>query len=392
MYLDQILHKEIKFRKKTFQVLDICLIIIVTTLGLYLRYKLFPFESQDYIQNLSRWWNQLVEAGGIPGLKLQVGNYTQPYVYLMALGTYLPWSGLTVIKLISVTFDLILSIVISLSVFHCTRHKTKMIFAYCFTFLAPTVIMNSALWAQCDSVIMVFIALTIYFFLKEKPSWACISFGIAMAIKIQSIFIAPVFLVLWMNRKLSFKHLLLIPLSYSICFIPTALAGGNYFEAVTFAYWQVTTTANDLSFNCANMWSPLKTVVNYDISKSATLLTLSTTFLAAYMCIRKPLKLNHSLLITLFLFFTLIIPFMLPHMHERYYYYAEIIAIIYALIHTRRFYVPLIIMFVSVFSYLPFLFEVEPISLSILSIGILVSIIIISIDLYKEINYNTKEL
>lgn len=389
MYLDELLYKKIKIKNLEFKILDLVLIILITSLGLYLRYKLYPFESQDYIQNLSRWWDKLDAAGGIPGLKLLVGNYTQPYVYLMALGTYLPWSSLTVIKTISVVFDLALAIIIAITVFHCTNHKTKALFAYCFTFLAPTVVMNSALWAQCDSVIMVFIALTILFFLKDKPQYACISFGIAMAIKIQSIFIAPVFLVLWMNRKLKFKHLLLIPLSYAICFIPTALAGGNYFDALIFAYWQVTTTANDLSFNCANMWAPIRSLVNYDISKSATLLALSTTFLAAYMCIRRKLDLNKYLLISLFLLFSLIIPFMLPHMHERYYYYAEIIAIVYAMMNTKKIYVPITIMFVSVFSYLPFLFNIEPINLSVLSIAILILIVDLSLDVKNQLNKNS---
>lgn len=385
MHLDEILYKKIKLGKYNIRVLELLLIVIITTLGLYCRYKLYPFESQDYIQNLSRWWDKLVAAGGIDGLKLQVGNYTQPYVYLMALGTYLPWSSLTVIKSISVLFDIILAVIIALTVWHCTKSNSKTLFSYCFTFLAPTVIMNSALWAQCDSVIMVFIALTILFFLKDKPGWACISFGIAMAIKIQSIFIAPVFLILWMNRKVQFKHLLLIPIAYACAFIPTALAGGNYFDALTFAYWQITTTANDLSFNAANMWAPIRTLINYYISGGATMLALSTTFLAAYMCVRKKLSLNNQLIITLFLFFSLLIPFMLPHMHERYYYYAEIIAIIYAMINIKKIYIPIGIMFVSIYSYLPFLFEVEPIDLSILSIIILAILINIGKDLYYQL-------
>lgn len=385
MHLDELLYKEIRIGKFKVRVLELLLVTLITILGLYCRYKLYPFESQDYIQNLSRWWDKLAAAGGIDGLKLQVGNYTQPYVYLMALGTYLPWSSLTVIKSISVLFDLILAVLVALTVWHCTRSNFKTLFSYCFTFLAPTVIVNSALWAQCDSVIMVFILLTILMFLKEKPSCACVSFGIAMAIKIQSIFIAPVFLILWMNRKVEFKHLLLIPLSYALSFIPTALAGGNYFDALTFAYWQITTTANDLSFNCANMWAPIRSIVDYDISKGATMLALSTTFVATYTCIRKKLVLNNQLIITLFLFFSLLIPFMLPHMHERYYYYAEIISIIYAMMNIKKLYVPISLMLVSIYSYLPFLFEVEPISLSALSIIIFIILISIGKDLYSQL-------
>lgn len=372
----------------TFHTVDILFIVIITVLGLYARYKLFPFQSEDYIQNLQHWYNYLADNGGLLALKNHVGNYTPPYTYLLALLTYLPFSSLTSIKLLSTLCDLLLAIVIGLTVFKLTKSLNKSLFSYLFTFMAPTVIVNSALWAQCDSVIMLFIALCIYFFISNKPVPACIMFGLALSIKIQSIFIAPVFLLLWLHGKVNFKHLLIIPIVYLVSVLPTALFGGNYIDALTVVYFQITSTSTELSFNCANIWSSFKGVSPDIIGKFGTIFAICITFIGIYAIIKKTRTLTNQVIVASFLLFSLLIPFILPYMHERYYYYAEIIAIVYACMNIKRFYFPIVIMFVSIFSYLPFLFNIEPISLVFLSILILILIVILSFDLFKMLNEN----
>lgn len=365
--INNFLRKEWKIRSFKFTTLDILIILFITLLGFYARYKLFYFQSEDYKQNLMLWFNQLSDTGGILGIKNLIGNYTPPYTYLLALLTYLPFSSLTSIKLLSVGCDFLLAIAVSCIVFTLTQSKTKSIFSYVFTFIAPTVILNSALWAQCDSIIMLFIALCVLFFLKDKPFAACIFFGIALSIKIQSIFIAPVFLLLLLHTRVKFKHLLLIPLVYLLSVVPTALAGGNYFDALSVVYYQVTSTATDLTFNCANIWAPLRGINNPNLGSFGTMFALALTLISAYLLVIKTKKLDNKTILLAFLFFSILIPFTLPYMHERYYYYAEILAIVYAMINPKKFYIPLMIMFVSFFSYLPFLFNIEPISLVVLS-------------------------
>ncbi|MEG0660355.1 MAG: hypothetical protein RR443_07290 [Anaerorhabdus sp.] len=380
--LNNFFKKEWNFKFIRLSTLDILLLCLITILGLYGRYKLFPFQSEDYIQNLQHWYNQLASTGGIVGIKNLVGNYTPPYTYLLALLTYLPFSSLTSIKLLSVCCDFLLCIVVALITFKITNSKNKSVLTYTITFMLPSVILNSALWAQCDSLIMLFMAICILFFLHNKPVGGCISFGIALAFKVQSIFIAPVFLLLLLHKKVDFKHLLLIPLVYLISVVPTALMGGNYFDALSVVYYQVTTTATDLSFNCANIWSALRGINSPDLGSFGTMLALSATLICAYILIIKVKVLDNTTLFLCFLFFVLIIPYLLPYMHERYYYYAEVLAIIYAIINPKRFYVPLVIVAVSVLSYLPFLFNVEPIPLTVLSLAILVILSIITYDLF----------
>lgn len=381
--LEEVLFKKVS-NALDITLLDIILILLIIMLGMGLRYNLFYFQSQDYIQNLQKWFDTIKNNGGIFGIGTMVGNYTPPYTYFLALLTYLPFSSLTSIKLLSVGFDLMLAVVVAFIVYEIKRNKTCSIIAFSAVFLLPTVIVNSAVWAQCDSIIAFFIMSSLYLFLRNKPRAGCFSFGLAVAIKIQSIFLAPLLLFLWLDKKLKFKHLLLIPLAYLISVIPTALAGGSYWDALTLVYWQVTTTANDLSFNCANFWAPVRSLTAPNIARAGTLFTLAVTFLSAYMIAVKKAILTKEKMILIALFYLLLIPFFLPHMHERYFFYAEIAAVIYACIRVDRFYIPVSLCFASLMSYLPFLFEIEPFSLNVLAIINLGVLCIIAWDLYRQ--------
>lgn len=383
-YLEDFLYKEVS-HKYNIKMLDLMILIIILILGLLIRYNLFYFQSEDYIQNLQHWFATIKSNGGIFGIKYLVGNYTPPYTYMLALLTYLPFSSLTSIKLLSVLFDILLSLLVGLIVFCIKNNKNGAISAFAITFLLPTVVVNSSMWAQCDSIISFFIILSLYCFIREHPAMGCFSFGIAIAIKIQSIFLAPLLLFLWIDKRINFKHLLFIPLAYLLSVVPSALAGGNYLEALTVAYWQVTTTATNLSFNCANFWAPLSSVTAPKIAKAGTCFALSITFLTAYYIVSKKPKLDQNKIILISLFYLLLIPFFLPHMHERYYFYAEIVSIIYLFIEPKKFYYTIIISSVSLYSYLPFLFNTEIISLSILALAILFILCDLGYNLLKAI-------
>ena len=51
------------------------------------------------------------------------------------------------------------------------------------------------------------------------------------------------------------------------------------------------------------------------------------------------------------------IPFFLPHMHERYFYLADVLSVCYAAAHPRRFYAPVIVLLGSFNGYCAYLFK-----------------------------------
>ncbi|MFM7579157.1 MAG: hypothetical protein ACKO5Q_19770, partial [Microcystaceae cyanobacterium] len=64
----------------------------------------------------------------------------------------------------------------------------------------------------------------------------------------------------------------------------------------------------------------------------------------------------------------LLMPYSLPKMHDRYFFAADLISIIYGFYFPPYFFVPVAINLVSLFSYFPFLWGVEVIPLKILSL------------------------
>jgi Gpi18-like mannosyltransferase len=81
----------------------------------------------------------------------------------------------------------------------------------------------------------------------------------------------------------------------------------------------------------------------------------------------------------------LLVPFTLPHMHERYFFAADVISIIYAFYRPKRFFVPIIVGGASLFSYFPFLFREEPIGLQYLAILMAVALIVVAADLIRSL-------
>jgi len=95
---------------------------------------------------------------------------------------------------------------------------------------------------------------------------------------------------------------------------------------------------------------------------------------------KSPAKLTPSILLELALIAVLMIPFILPKMHERYFYPADVISIIFAFYFPRYLFVPILMSVISTLSYLPTLFGIEPIPLSLLALGIFILIIFLSRD------------
>jgi len=92
------------------------------------------------------------------------------------------------------------------------------------------------------------------------------------------------------------------------------------------------------------------------------------------------------MLILLALTSVLVLPFLLPKMHERYFYPADVLSILFAFYYPGLFFIPLIVVSTSLLSYLPFLFNLEIIPFPILAIFMLVSILIVARRLFSSLN------
>jgi Gpi18-like mannosyltransferase len=115
---------------------------------------------------------------------------------------------------------------------------------------------------------------------------------------------------------------------------------------------------------------------------------LLAALLAGLLCLaswRSTVSLDEDAIVKLSLVSVLLLPFTLPHMHERYFFAADVISIIYAFYTPKRFFIPLIVTTASLFSYSPFLFGEEPIGLRYLAILMGVALIIVAAGLFRTL-------
>src|SRR6266851_2727388 len=79
-------------------------------LAIALRVSLYHTVTSDYTVFLSQWYDFIQTHGGFAALKYNFSNYNPPYLYLLALTTYLPIPKLIAIKTLSVVFDAVLGL------------------------------------------------------------------------------------------------------------------------------------------------------------------------------------------------------------------------------------------------------------------------------------------
>ena len=125
-----------------------------------------------------------------------ISNYSTSYMYLMCLVETVTDDWLTGLKMVSFVFDYAASVAVFLIVFHMTKSTRKSIVGMAFLLLSPTVIIDSAIWCQCDIIYSCFILYALYFILKKNSRMCMIMLGIAFSFKLQTVFVLPLIVIL----------------------------------------------------------------------------------------------------------------------------------------------------------------------------------------------------
>lgn len=398
---------------------------IVFLLALALRISLYPIETSDYTVFVSPWYDFIQTHGGFAALKYNFSNYNTPYLYLLALTTYLPISKLIAIKSLSVVFDGVLGIFTYLILSLKYRRSYASIIGAVVVVFAPTIFINSAVWGQCDAIYTAFCLGSLYFLLKERPAWACVFFGLAISFKLQAVFFLPIFLVLLLKRKLSIKHLALIPLLFLLMLVPAFIAGRDAVSLLTIYVGQITggsgggtgqfrgggagqftrrgtgqftrgggggpfhnggfggggASSSSLTLNAPSFYQWLPANAPEYWKWIGILLAALLVVSVCVLVLASKKQLTRELLLKITLVFAVAIPFLLPEMHERYFYIADVVSILYAFYFPRTFYVAIIVQLCSLLSYAPYLLHTQVVSLTYVAFAVLIVSIITMTDL-----------
>ncbi len=208
--------------------------------ALALRWTLLDVRSGDYRTFLDPWYTHLAE-NGFAGLGDTFSNYNTPYLVLLALATHLPIPEIAAIKGISVVFDLVLAFfayrIVAVLRPGSTWWPTLVTVAVLFL---PTVVMNSAAWAQCDAIYASLCLGSLYFLITRRPWPAALLFGLAFAFKLQAIFFLPVLVLVLLVNRLPLRSLLAAPAAFLAALVPALVAGRSLLSQLAVYPAQVT--------------------------------------------------------------------------------------------------------------------------------------------------------
>ena len=244
---------------------------------------------------------------------------------------------------------------------------------YALTFCSITVILNSSFWAQCDSIYVAFILLSIYFLEKEKNIASFIFVGIAFAFKLQTVFILPFYIFYYIStQKISILHFLIIPITDIVMCLPAVLLGRPVKDIIEI-YLVQTDYGKLIQMNCPNFYALIcngNDMTYYYLLKSFSII-LTLTILGSVLCFAIYKKIDMTdkeniLLTAIWTVFTCIM--FLSSMHERYGYLIDILAIIYAMLNTKRIWLAIVCNLISLRGYCYYLFNYDILDIKLTAI------------------------
>lgn len=402
-FIDVFLTQKIKIGKVVFTFLDLLFILALWILAFFIRRSLFPAISGDYYGFLEPWMKEIKSIGAFKSLGKNISNYTSPYMYLMCLVSGFE-DVLTALKMISVVFDYIASIAMFLIIFELTHNVRKSILGMSILLLCPPVVLNSAYWCQCDVIYCTFLLFALYFFFKDNSRLCFIMVGISFSFKLQAVFILPFLIIMFLIKKtVKLRHILYIPATYLIMHIPAWIAGRAFKDFMSIYVSQADTYPWG-TLEYPNIYAILDETIytahnTEAVCSAGTFLTIILLGVVAYYVFSKwisfknqKIALNESkyafnnFCITLALFTIGIIVYCLPHMHDRYGFMVDLLAIIYALLRTKKLPVLAAIHMVTTITYVRYLTGVYVLELRHTALIQFAILIYVGYDLYRQLS------
>lgn len=338
-------------------------LVVITVLAIVARGLLMDYQSGDAYFFLLPWYDT-IKTEGFSALSHQVGDYNMLYQFLVFIFTLLPIKALHAYKMFTIVFDFALAALAARIVYQSSdkHQQLKSVIAYAAVLLSPLVLFNGALWAQCDSVYTFFCVFALYMMYKDRYLSSMILFGVAMAFKLQAIFILPLLLFCYfVKKKFSVLYFLIVPAVMIFFSLPGLLQGRKLTQVFTI-YFNQTSTYQSMSMNYPSFWTIFqdKAMDEADkfaiFSKIAIILTVAILMVYLLIWYKKKVKLTYGNLFSMALLIVYTCVLFLPSMHERYGFLYEILGLLIALKYYRTIPILALTYTVSIMAYSLYLF------------------------------------
>ena len=325
------------------------LVLVLPMIGVTLLLRVINLDqlSVDYIYHLMKWYHFFKDNGGFFAISSVNSDYNVPYLYFMAFISYFDLPDLYMIKMLSLLFDIILAWG-CLRLVWILRGRERSdhvpLVAFFITLLLPSVIINSSYWGQCDSVYTALAVHGIAMVLENRNKLSLMLMSLAFAFKLQTVFVLPVYGVLWLAGRIKFRELFVFPVTYIIAVLPAVLLGRPFLDTLLI-YVRQAGEYPALTLNAPSVFQFLPYGIGsltmggtrYVILKIAGICAAALfVFFILYLGFRYKGRLDNMAIFAICAALSIVIPFLLPHMHERYFFMAGIFTLCAACLDSRK--------------------------------------------------------
>lgn len=349
------------FRKHVLLIAAIVLFVVV----ILAKVCFIEYASGDFGSFLKPWFNFLKNNGGFFALQyypefngVNVCDYPIAYMTIISLLTYLPLEPIVSIKIVCFIFDFALALGGFVLVNHITRNKFISYLTLYILFFLPTLFLNSALWSQCDQLYTCFAVWSLYLILKGKRNWAMVLIGLAFSCKMHIIFIFPALIYFWIEKKLKLRNMLWIPIVIFLTWIPGFINGVSVSDMAGIYFTQAG-KYGDANYGSANMYALFQFSYAYrHINLGAGILIAFGIIAIGLLCLfHFKVKVTKKNMLYIAAMSALVTPFVLPHMHERYFFLSDVMICLYVIVNRRKIYLAVLMQLSSFLTYTHFLFR-----------------------------------
>lgn len=362
------------------------LLLLMLLLSFAARFSLLNYQTVDY-HTISSWYSYIGQHGGVGAWKDNFSNYPPLFLYMLTALTYLPVGSLWSIKFLSIVFDYVAGWWAYKLVKLKYPSGLAPVGAFFAVVFAPTVVINGSLWGQSDVIYTSFLMASLYFLMRLSGGGrreshhrdlylALIMFGVAFSLKPQSVFFVLPLIFLYLSRRARWHHFLLVPLVYFVTLLPSFWVGRPLGELLFLYVNQVRERIQLLSVNAPSVYQLLP--IDASFYSTGLIFCVSAVLFFSFWFLYKRVPFSRDNVIKVAMVSFLVIPYFLPGMHERYFFPADVMAIIFAFYWPRFWYLPLVVGGVSLLSYSEFLTGQKIFDYQILALvmGVIVAVVV----------------
>ena len=322
---------------------------------LLMRLSMLEKETGDYTYWLTKWYTEMKPLGFGQAMRAEIGNYTMPYRYFVWMIAQIPLPDLYLFKFVTMLFEAALAReVMLLSEMNAGEPSLgRSLSIYFITLALPTVVFNGAYWGQCDAIYTLFALCGLRLALENRPHRAAIGFGLSLAFKLQAVFLFPILLVLWGMKRLKVKHVLTLWGAWLAAMVPALLCGRS-FAGVLSPYFSQMNDSMELTRNAPSIFQLFDSseMNPWMFSNWGIAMALGAAVVLCMLLWHCRNRLTPALVIDAAFLMVLVVPFLLPHMHERYFFMADMLSIVYFAGNGRRVLAPALTVLASLNCYL----------------------------------------